>query len=335
MENRRLLRGSSLLLTIVSVCSLFGCSHYEVNTGRGSIPGYYIRSEMQEADRAVEAARAAGKDKTCPAEFKQAEDAKNNAYDVFRACHTEEGAALAKQATAKVNALCPPQTVIEVPVAVIPAPVPLAPTDNLMIVPSSITKGQTATLTWSSENATYCDIQPEIGQVQSQGSMSITPADNTAYTLTCGGAGGTAKSAASVAVTVPPPVAAVIQQQVPAAKLCSPTVINIHFDTNKSEIKPQYHDELKNLADFLTEFPNATGVVEGHTDSVGDKTANMKLSQRRADSVRTYLIEKFGIGPERIKAVGYGPTKPIASNKTKEGKEKNRRIESNFTCNGN
>ena len=330
MKNCRLLRGSSLLLTVVSAGSLFGCGHYEVNTGRGSVPGYYIRSEMQEADRAVEAARASGKDKTCPAEFKQAEDAKNNAYDVFRACHTEEGAALAKQATAKVNALCPPQEVVVVPP---PAPAPLAPTDNLTVVPSSITKGQSATLTWSSENATYCDIQPGIGPVQSQGSMSITPADNTSYTLTCGGAGGTAKSAASVAVTVPPPVVAVVQPQAPAAKLCSPTVINIHFDTNKSEIKPQYHDELKKLADFLTEFPNATGVVEGHTDSVGDKTANMKLSQRRADSVRTYLIEKFGIAPDRIKAIGYGPTKPIASNKTKAGKEQNRRIESNFNCN--
>ena len=150
----------------------------------------------------------------------------------------------------------------------------------------------------------------------------------------CSGAGGTAKSAASVAVTVPPPVVAVVQSQAPVAKLCSPTVIDIHFDTNKFDIKPQYHDELKKMADFLTEFPNATGVIEGHTDNVGNKAANMKLSQRRADSIRNYLVDKFGIAPERIKAVGYGPTKPVASNKTKEGKEKNRRIESNFTCNG-
>jgi OOP family OmpA-OmpF porin len=82
----------------------------------------------------------------------------------------------------------------------------------------------------------------------------------------------------------------------------------------------------------LTEFPNATGVIEGHTDSVGSKAANMKLSQRRADSIRNYLIDKFGIAPGRIKAVGYGPTKPVASNETKAGKEQNRRIESNFTC---
>jgi outer membrane protein OmpA-like peptidoglycan-associated protein len=93
---------------------LVGCANMEVNTKRGNIPGYYIRSEMQEADRAVESARQAGKDKACPVEFKAAEDAKNNAYDVFRACHTEEGAALAKQANAKANALCPPKPAVTV-----------------------------------------------------------------------------------------------------------------------------------------------------------------------------------------------------------------------------
>ncbi|MDR3579634.1 MAG: OmpA family protein [Oryzomonas sp.] len=207
-------------------------------------------------------------------------------------------------------------------------PAPLAPTDNLSVAPNSITKGQSATLTWSSRNATTCEIQPEVGLVQPQGSMVITPAENATYTLSCIGAGGTAKSAANLSVIIPAPPA-------PAPKLCSPTVIEIEFDTNKSNIKPQYHDELKKLGAFLSEFPKATGVIEGHTDNVGNKAANMKLSQRRAESVRNYLIEKFGIAPERIKAVGYGPTKPIASNKTKAGKEQNRRIEANFTCNAN
>jgi OOP family OmpA-OmpF porin len=206
------------------------------------------------------------------------------------------------------------------------APAPLAPSANLTVVPTSITKGEVATLRWSSTNATNCEVQPEIGPVPPQGSMTITPAGDTAYTLTCNGVGGSANSAANLSVIAPAPPA-------PAPKLCSPAVIDIHFDTNKSDIKPQYRDELKKMGDFLTEFPKATGVIEGHTDSVGDKAANMKLSQRRADSIRSYLVDKFGIAPERIKAVGYGPTKPVASNKTKAGKEQNRRIESNFTCN--
>ena len=328
-----------LLAGAISAIMLSGCANYEINTKRGNIPGYYIRSEMQEADRAVEAARQTGKDKTCPVEYKAAEDAKNNAYDVFRACHTEEGAALAKQATVKANALCPKQEAKEI---VLPAPVvlaPAAPTDALTITPASVIKGQPATLAWTSSNATKCDIQPNVGSVQTSGSLSVIPAENTTYTITCSGDGGTATSTANVTVeapaTIPAPVIAIAPAKAPVAKLCSPTVINIQFDTNKYDIKPQYHDELQKLADFLKEFPEAKGVIEGNTDNVGNNTANTKLSQNRADSVRNYLIKTFGIAPERISAKGYGPSKPIADNKTKEGKLKNRRVEANFTCNGN
>lgn len=329
MKLPKMLRVSSLIITLTSLGMLSGCANYEVNNGRGNIPGYYIRYEMQEADRAVEAARQAGKDKVCPDEFKAAEDAKNNAYDVFRACHTKEGAALAKQATAKANALCPPRAVKEEPVPVMPPPAPPAPSDNLMVTPNSIVRGETASLTWSSQNAANCDIQPGIGAVQPQGSMTITPSYNTAYTLICSGDGGTAKSIANISVTAPAPI-----QPKAQAKLCTPTVIDIKFDTNKADIKPQYHAELKKLADFLKEFPDAKGVIEGHTDNVGTKDLNMKLSQRRADSVRNYLIKNFGIAPERLGAKGFGPTKPMADNKTSEGKQQNRRIESNFTCGG-
>ncbi|MBU5639051.1 OmpA family protein [Geomonas sp. Red69] len=248
-----------------------------------------------------------------------------------------------KTASAPVAAPAPvPEPVVEpapvqkpVPapvVAPVPVPVPPAPSVNMTVAPNSITKGETATLTWSSNNATNCEIQPEIGSVQPQGTMTIAPTDNAAYTLTCNGAGGTAKSAARVAVIAPAPV---VVAPAPAPKLCSPAVINVQFDTNKADLKPQYRNELKTLADFLNEFPKATGVIEGHTDNVGPKALNMKLSQRRADTIRNYLVKEFGIAPERIKAVGYGPTKPIASNKTKAGKAQNRRIESNFTCNNN
>jgi len=96
-----------IAVTLFSAGIASGCANYELNSKRGDIPGHYIRHEMQDADRAVENARQAGKDKTCPDEFKAAEKAKNHAYDVFRACHTEEGAALAKVATAQANALCP------------------------------------------------------------------------------------------------------------------------------------------------------------------------------------------------------------------------------------
>ena len=203
----------------------------------------------------------------------------------------------------------------------------LAPSDNLSVAPTSINKGESATLTWNSQNATACEIQPEIGVVQPQGSMTVTPVETVTYDLSCTNAGGTAKSAATITVIVPPPPT--------TQKFCIPTVIDIQFDTNKFNIKPEYHEELDKVGKFLTEFPKTTGVIEGYTDSVGKMAANMKLSQRRAESVLNYLIEKFKIDPERIKAIGYGPTKPVATNKTKAGREQNRRIEANFTCSSN
>src|ERR1035438_5345467 len=105
-----------------------------------------------------------------------------------------------------------------------PEPIP-APADNLSIDPGSIIKGQSATMAWTSRNATNCDIQPGIGVVQPQGSMTITPADTTSYTLVCQGAGGTANSAADISVVAPPPVpvpVVVLPPPAPVARLCSP-----------------------------------------------------------------------------------------------------------------
>ncbi len=118
-----------------------------------------------------------------------------------------------------------------------------------------------------------------------------------------------------------------------AKKFCDkPAVIEVSFDTNKSDIKAKYHDELNKLGNFLKEFPNSKGTIEGHTDSDGSKEANVKLSQARADSVRNYIITKFGIEGSRISAKGHGSAKPIASNKKASDKAKNRRIEAIFSC---
>ena len=339
MRMNGLCKSTSVMLALTSVGSLFGCAGYEVNTGRGNIPGHYIRYEMQESDRAVEAARAAGKDKICPDDFQQVEAAKNQAYDVFRACHTEEGAGMAKVVTARANTLCPKVAA--------PAPVPAAPTNRLTVTPDSVLKGESATLNWTSTNADRCRIDPAVGPVEPQGSLAIKPAENSSYALICVGAGGTVKSSASIKVAAPvivaaavpaPPVAvAAAEPAAPKASevtLCKPAVIDIRFATNKSNIRPEYHNELKKIADFLKDFPRASGTIEGHTDNVGKIGANMKLSQRRAESVRSALIKSFGIAPGRIKAVGYGPTRPIADNKTAAGKTRNRRIESHFDCNG-
>lgn len=118
-----------------------------------------------------------------------------------------------------------------------------------------------------------------------------------------------------------------------AKSICNkPSATIILFDTNKAVIKPEYYLELNKLGNFLTEFPNSKGKIEGHTDTDGSKKYNMKLSKNRAESVRGYLINKFDINGNRVMTKGYGYERPVASNKTKNGKAKNRRVEAIFSC---
>ncbi len=210
---------------------------------------------------------------------------------------------------------------ISVGMPILPKAVPV-PTSSLTVTPGAITKGESATLAWTSANTTNCDIQPGIGPVKPEGSMPITPSADTAYNLTCTGEGGTTSSAGNVTVTVPPPP----KQE----KVC--IVLKIEFDTGKADIKPKYHAEIGKVAEFMKKYPESNGVIEGHTDNVGGYNYNMKLSERRAASVRNYLIEKYGIAPARLSSKGYGYSKHIATNKTKAGKQKNRRIEATFDC---
>ena len=103
--------------------------------------------------------------------------------------------------------------------------------------------------------------------------------------------------------------------------------LEIQFDTNKADIKDQYLGRLKELADFMATYPETKAVIEGHTDSVGSAAYNQKLSQRRAESVRDYLVQNYKISPNRLTAKGFGEERPVTSNDTEEGRQKNRRIQ--------
>ncbi len=103
--------------------------------------------------------------------------------------------------------------------------------------------------------------------------------------------------------------------------------LNVLFDFDKSDVKPKYHDEIKRVADYMNAYPWEKATLEGHTDSKGTDAYNEKLSQRRVDAIKKYLVEKFGISADRLKAVGYGESKPIATNDTDEGRQLNRRVQ--------
>ena len=101
----------------------------------------------------------------------------------------------------------------------------------------------------------------------------------------------------------------------------------IYFDTAKSDLKPESEPALAEVAKLLKENPALKVFVVGHTDMVGDPAANMKLSQARAQAVVSALVAKHGIAAPRLTAFGAGPYAPVASNKTEEGRAKNRRVE--------
>ena len=101
---------------------------------------------------------------------------------------------------------------------------------------------------------------------------------------------------------------------------------NIFFDSNKSDLKPESQTELDKLVQLLAENPSLTIEISGYTDNVGKPADNLNLSNNRAKAVVDYLKAK-NIPSQRLTAKGYGETKPVADNRTEEGRAMNRRTE--------
>ena len=101
----------------------------------------------------------------------------------------------------------------------------------------------------------------------------------------------------------------------------------LSFDVNKSDIKDEHTSLLKKVMEVIELFPETQLVIEGHTDDSGDPQANLQLSEKRAFAVMQYLRQSLLIPADRVRAIGYGSDRPVASNKTTDGRAKNRRID--------
>lgn len=125
------------------------------------------------------------------------------------------------------------------------------------------------------------------------------------------------------------PVEKIVTKEVPVEKVVAKPLFvlpGVFFDTDKSVIKPLGKKKLDEAAKILIDNGNPAIIISGHTDSRASDEYNQKLSEARADAVMKYFEGK-GVPADKMKAVGYGETRPVASNDTKEGMAQNRRVE--------
>lgn len=365
MKMKTVMRVISILIAGFSLSTFFGCAGYEYNTRQKEYPYAYIHKELPEADRAIEKARREGKDRQCPEEFKAAEELRDKAYSDYAACLTKQGIAQAKDATARANALCPPQAAAPpaAPPAAVPEPgiVKYCITINIVfdIDKAEVRRefhdevGRVGTFMrkFPTTTAVIEGHTDDVGTDEHNMELSQKRAENVVnYLVDNFGIDRSRLAAKGYGKTRPITddrtaegmqknrrIEAIIDcamdieglEPVPD-KLC--LTLKIEFDTDKADIKPEYHGEIEEVADFMKKNPTVTSVVEGHTDDVGTPEYNMKLSQKRAESVVNYLVEKFGIDRSRLSAKGYGQTRRIAYNTTPEGRQKNRRINMIIDC---
>ncbi len=102
--------------------------------------------------------------------------------------------------------------------------------------------------------------------------------------------------------------------------------IKVEFDFDSAEIRPQYAAALGDVAAFMGKHSSAVATIEGHTDSTGPEDYNQGLSERRANAIADYLSNNKGVSANRLKTVGYGESRPVADNATREGRQRNRRV---------
>lgn len=138
--------------------------------------------------------------------------------------------------------------------------------------------------------------------------------------------GGSTRQVAQVTEPAPEPVPApapVVEEAPQVVRV----ELDVKFDFDKAAVKQESYGDIKNLADFMNQYPQTSTTVEGHTDSVGTDAYNQKLSERRANAVRDVLVNQYGVGADRVNSVGYGESRPVADNATEEGRAINRRVE--------
>ena len=205
-----------------------------------------------------------------------------------------------------------------------PPPPPKAVVANLSANPASIQAGQSATLTWSTENAT--DVALDGNKVDPSGSQTVSPAQTTTYHLTAKGAAGTQEATAQVEVAAKPtptPVPAATPSPVTDEQLFAQAVKDVYFDYDKADLRPDAQQSLAQAAQLIKQ-KGWKVQVEGNCDDRGSTEYNLSLGEHRADSAKQALIRN-GVGADAIKTISYGKEKPFCTESTENCWQQNRR----------
>ena len=219
-----------------------------------------------------------------------------------------------------------------------PAPAPPPPPAAARIVnftaePASLQRGQSATLSWSVANATDVTIDGGVGNVQANGTRSVSPNATTTYTLAARGPGGNDTRSVTVTVTAPPPP--------PPPPPAKPRITggelftqefgssgDALFDYDHSDIREDARQYLTGAADKLkrifTQDPSFSVVVEGHTDERGSAEYNLGLGDRRATSAKDFLVS-LGVPADKIRTISYGKDRPVCTEADEACYQRNRR----------
>jgi peptidoglycan-associated lipoprotein len=204
-----------------------------------------------------------------------------------------------------------------------PPPPPKPVTATLSANPTSIEAGQSATLTWSTENAT--DVALDGNKVDPSGSQTVSPTQTTTYHLTAKGAAGTQEATAQVAVVpkatptpTPTPTPTVTDDQ-----LFAQMVKDIYFDYDKADLRPDAQQSLAQAAQLIKQ-KGWKVQIEGNCDDRGSTEYNLTLGEHRADSAKQ-VLQQNGVSADSLKTISYGKEKPVCTEATEDCWQKNRR----------
>ncbi len=359
------------VIAVLSMSMMGGCAGKERRPEYRSGYAYYPTALVQ-ADRALDKARTEGKDRECPAEFAALKERVDESYEVYMGCRTQEAIDMAREALVRIKALCPAKPVAEIKPAPEPVLEPVTaaePTPELYkycvtlhldfdidkadIKPQfhdDIARVGDFMKKYPATTATIEGHTDDVGSPEYNMALSQRRAESVVnYLVDNFGIERSRLHAKGYGLTRPIAdnatnegrqqnrrIEAIIycafdvKEVKPPDRLCMS--LQMEFDSGKSDVKAQYHNEIAKLGEYMKKYPTTTATIEGHTDNIGGAEYNMRLSQQRAESVVNYLVDNFGIERSRLHAKGYGSTRRIAYNDTAEGRQKNRRINAIVDC---